>query len=332
MSKRRIANKEAVEALLKRSIQPEDEEGEIVEKKKVIIKKKKIRKIPQFIIYFEIYDIATKKKIAQFDDFSECKVKPSQVKNEFKGQIDLVLNTKFEKNVAVPMNSIFDDHGWMSYVNKKNWIFFIFFNKRSKVFEIEEFFGTISKFIDKLSANQSDAEIKKNLKKILIQYFASIANKDSTSKKINRINDKLNIAKENIENTMKHVNVNIVNMEQTEKLAKEAYNEAKEMNDQAGELADMMNGGDWKTTAIMIFVGVLLCVAVFGNLYAQINNPPPPAPRRARLIQDFSSLKSKSFVEDKDLIAKYGILDKDIKMKKKEINGLKKFFSIEPYK
>ena len=135
---------------------------------------------------------------------------------------------------------------------------------------------------------------------------------------------------------MKHVNVNIVNMEQTEKLAKEAYNEAKEMNDQAGELADMMGNSNMMMTIVMICVGVLLAVAVFGNLYAQINNPPPPAyyppPRKSKvlnILEDLGGLGS--FVEDKELVEKYGKLDDGLEMKGKKKFVMKKFFTLNQF-
>ena len=312
MDQRKLKQKEQVEAEIKREKNAEVA-GDVPENIPEI-KEKKIRTIPEFLIYFQIYDIATKNKIVLFENYDDCKAKSSAVRNEFKGHLELTLLTKFERETLTQLNSTQEGYGWVFFVNKKNWIYFLFYDKKTKLFEVKEFFNELNSFVARLEeeAGMSEEEIKKNLKQILAKYFEQTANNDNTSKKINRAKEKLEQATGKIEKALEGVNVNLVNMEVAETVAKQAYAEAKEMNDQAEELANLMADRNKGMTIILVVVAVLLAVAVFGNLYATINAPPPqpypypppPPPQRLRLV-DRANGDWGSGVEDKDLIELY---------------------------
>ena len=55
--------------------------------------------------------------------------------------------TKFEKNESIEMNTIFENYGWMIHLNKKNWVYLLFYGKKAKRSEIAEFFNNLNKFI-----------------------------------------------------------------------------------------------------------------------------------------------------------------------------------------
>ena len=312
MDQQKVKLKEQVEAEIKRERNAELA-GEVAEEVPEV-KEKKIRTIPEFLIYFQIYDIATKKQIVLFENYAECPLKASTVRNEFKGHLEMTLLTKFERETLTQLNSAQEGYGWVFFVNKKNWIYFLFYSKKTKQSEIKDFFNELNNFVVRLEeeAGMSEDEIKKNLKQILAKYFEQTANNDNTFKKINRSKEKLGMATEKIDDALKAVNTNLVNIELAENVAKEAYNEAKQMNDQAEELADLMADRNKGMTIILIVVAVLLAVAVFGNLYATINAPPPqqypnpPPQQRKRLkLVDKVTDNNPSATEDADLIELY---------------------------
>lgn len=310
MDAQKIKLKEQVEAEIKR----EKQEGVGLQPKIPEVKEKKVRTIPEFLIYFQIYEIATKGKIVLFENFEDCKAKPSAIRNEFKNHLEMTLQTKFEKDTVTQLNSTNEGYGWVFFVSKKNWIYFLFYDKKTKLFEIRELFNELNLFVTRLEeeAGMSEDEVKKNLKPILTKYFEQIANNDNTSKKINRAKEKLEVAQGKIEKALEGVNVNLGNMEVAEAVAKQAYNEAKQMNDQAEELANLMADRNGGMTIILILVAVLLGVAVFANLYSTINSPPPPqypyppppAPSRLKLVERLESV-NKNAVEDANLIELY---------------------------
>lgn len=309
MDAQKLKLKEQVEAEIKRE-QTAAAEGQVVEKVPEV-KEKKIRTIPEFLVFFQIYEIATKSKIVLFENFEDCKAKPAAIRNEFKNHLDLTLQTKFDRETMTQLNSTQEGYGWVFFVNKKNWIYFLFYDKKTKLFEIKEFFNELNSFITRLEeeAGMSEDEVKKNLKQILTKYFEQTANNDNTSKKINRTKEKLEAATGKIEKALEGVNGNLLNMEVAETVAKQAYNEAKQMNDQAEELANLMADRNGGMTIILIVVAVLLAVAVFGNLYATINAPPPqpypyPPPKRLQLIAELNDTGYNG-KEDTNLIELY---------------------------
>jgi hypothetical protein len=158
------------------------------------------------------------------------------------------------------------------------------------VFEINTFFDDILGFLKTLQENgMEEEEIKKNLKDLLLKYFEQTANVDTTSKKVNRNKEKIYEAIAKVEVTLDQVNKNLLNMDVANDVAQKANEEAKKFNDQANELANMMEGNNIMMIVILVVVGLLLGVAVFANLYATINAPPPapvggyppPPPRRS---------------------------------------------------
>ena len=140
MDPARLKIKEKVEAELKKMQQPvveeegDGEEGEVAEVRPPP-KPTRVRKYPSFLLYFQAYDIATKKKFLEFEDFSESKVKVGMVKNEFEGQLARLLAAKYAKDQATRLVSTILDHEWVYYVNNKNWIYF---RKLSSIFPQEE--------------------------------------------------------------------------------------------------------------------------------------------------------------------------------------------------
>ena len=273
MEKRKLAQKEAVEAEIKREMNAEEpqqnEEIEVIERKP--------KTIPEFLVFFQVYEIATKKEITTFENYKETDAKPSEVKKEYKMHVKMVLMSKFEKEKMLPLTSDLEGFGWVFLVTKKNWIIFLCHTTRAKNSELKAFLEQINEFLINLDGVMTEVEIKKNLKTILTRHFSQLAGEDNTYNKINRANDKLGIATEKIGKTLEGVNLNLVNMEVAENVAKEAYAQAKEMNDQADELANLMADRNKGMTIILIVVACLMAVAVFGNLYATINAPPPPA-------------------------------------------------------
>jgi hypothetical protein len=129
MDKNRLRIKEQVEADIKKEMQPvATEEGEPgaepVKEVKQPPPPKKVRKFPQFLIYFHVFDIATRKPVVEFEEYSESKVKGSAVKSELEGHKTRLLATKYEKDVLMPLFSIHEGYNWSYYVTKKNWVIF----------------------------------------------------------------------------------------------------------------------------------------------------------------------------------------------------------------
>lgn len=152
----------------------------------------------------------------------------------------------------------------------------MFYSRKSKLSDIDRFYGELSTFVNQLEERGQDEDfIKKNIKELLVEYFKMTANVDTATRKMNRINENLAKATAKIEATLDQVNNNLMNMDVANDVAEKANEEAKKFNDQAAELADLMAGGNTMMIVIMVFVGLLLAVAVFSNLYATINGPPP---------------------------------------------------------
>jgi len=131
MDKNRLKIKEQVEADIKKEMQPVPEgEAEPVAEVVKEVKQppppppKKMRKFPQFMIYFQVFDIATRKPIVEFEDYSESKIKASAVKEELNGHKNRLLASKFEKDVMAPLFSIHEGYSWAYLVTKKNWLIF----------------------------------------------------------------------------------------------------------------------------------------------------------------------------------------------------------------
>lgn len=157
----------------------------------------------------------------------------------------------------------------------------MFYPKRTKSFEIGTFFDDITGFLKTLEENgMEEEEIKKNLKDLLLKYFEQTANVDTTSKKVNRNKEKINVAIGKVETTLEQVNKNLLNMDVANDVAQKANEEAKKFSDQAGELASLTAGNNIMMIVILVVAGLLLGVVVFTNLYATINAPPPPPPRK----------------------------------------------------
>lgn len=128
MDKNRLRIKEQVEADIKKEMQPvkEDEVAPGAEMVKEVKEppQKKLRKFPQFLIYFHVFDIATRKPIVEFEDYSESKIKASAVKNEFEGHKARLLASKYEKDILTPIFSVHEGYSWSYFVTKKNWVIF----------------------------------------------------------------------------------------------------------------------------------------------------------------------------------------------------------------
>jgi hypothetical protein len=129
MDKNRLKIKEQVEADIKKEQQPvksdeQEEGGENVKEAKKEPQPQKLRKFPQFMIYFHVYDIATRKAIVEFEDYSESKIKSKAVKEELTGHRTRLLSSKYEKDVLTPLTTIYDGYNWFFYVTKNNWVIF----------------------------------------------------------------------------------------------------------------------------------------------------------------------------------------------------------------
>jgi len=120
-----------------------------------------------------------------------------------------------------------------------------------------------------------EEDIKRNLKDLLLKYFEQTANVDTTSKKVDRNKEKINVAIGKVETTLEQVNKNLLNMDVANDVAQKANEEAKKFSDQAGELASLTAGSNIMMIVILVVAGLLLGVVVFTNLYATINAPPP---------------------------------------------------------
>ena len=128
MDPKKLEEKERVEQEIKKEANiPKDLDGDEAADKPEIKKEEKtatsLRQIPMFMIYFQVYDMVSKKTIVEFEDFSNSKVKSSFVKKETQTIIERVTASKQEKNRTVQTPSKFEGHAWMYMVNDKNWLF-----------------------------------------------------------------------------------------------------------------------------------------------------------------------------------------------------------------
>ena len=160
------------------------------------------------------------------------------------------------------------------------------------MFQINNFFDQLCGFIKDLeSGGFDDAKIKENLQSLLERHFQDSASKDDTSKKIDRINLKAANIIQKADEYKAKANKGLNNADVANQLAEKTKAEAEAFDKNANELASLVGGSNWMMIGIVIVAGLLLSVAVFTNLYATINGPPP----KRHLTEAVHSMSKVSF-------------------------------------
>lgn len=176
----------------------------------------------------------------------------------------------------------------------------MFFHKKSKKFEIEAFFDKLFTFTKALEENgMEEEEVKSSLKPLLTRHFEDSSKIDTTSAKIDRINNQTAKIIDGVEKIKTQVNTNLMNMDVANDIAQKAKDEAEKFDAQAGELASMMSGGNLTMILILVGVGLLLAIAVFANLYSTIYHTPT---KNRKLSWQVSPIKARFEQEEKKQI------------------------------
>ncbi len=125
MNKNRLKEKEQTVAEINKERQPQQEEGaeRVIEAKREL-PAPKIRKFPQFMVYFQVYDIASRDTIVEFEDCSESTIKSKAVKEELSGHRTRLLSNKYTREVPTLLPTIYEGYHWHFYVTINNWIIF----------------------------------------------------------------------------------------------------------------------------------------------------------------------------------------------------------------
>ena len=272
-----IKEKEAVEAQIKKERQLIAEGKELPKRvKKAGVKVDKNKEFPDFMKYYVLLD-KNKKEVAKFTNFTGTKLREGKVKDELKMVSNTYLNSRYEKDEMKPIISKLQGFEWMVYVNQKDWSMFLLFPKANRRSQVSLFIQDLSKFLTKMETEmgKTEDEIKREFKGLLKVYLENKANKKDTGTKFDELKGKVKLIDNKINKQLQGVTTNLNNAQATEILADDLKNEAAKIKAQAEELADL-TGGSSLTTIIMIAVGALILIAVFGNLYVQMNQPPPP--------------------------------------------------------
>lgn len=277
MSNKVIEDKEAVEAMIKKEQQMIAEGKELPKRIKEIkdTKDNKPKEFPNFFKYFILYD-NNRKEVAKFANFDGTRLREGKVKDELKVIGYAFLDSKYEIDETTPLMSKLEGHQWMAYVNEKEWAMFLLFPKDCRRSEVKIFLQNLSKFLKKMEEEmgKSEDEIKKEFKNLMKEYLKMTSQKKTTGGKFDELNEKI----KKIDNRVNHHLIGVTNnmntAHATEMLAEDLKKESAKIKEQAEELADLTGGPDMMMI-IMIVVGALLLIAVFGNLYVQMNAPPP---------------------------------------------------------
>lgn len=283
MSDNVIKDKEAVEAQIKNELQLIAEGKELP--KRVAEKKEntnqKASEYPKFFKYFVMLD-NNRKEIAKFANFDGTRLREGKVKDELKMISYAFLDSKYEVDELTPLMSKLDGHQWMAYVNEKEWAMFLLFPKNCRRSEVNLFIQDLSKFLRKMEEDmgKSEDEIKKEFKHLMKEYLKMKSQKKTAGGKFDELDDKIKKIDRRVNHHLIGVTNNMNTAHATEMLAQDLKKESAKIKAQAEELADLTGGPDM-VTIIMIVVGCLLLIAVFGNLYVQMNQPPPPARKKA---------------------------------------------------
>ena len=240
----------------------------------------KNKEFPKFFKYFVMLD-NNRKEIAKFANFDGTRLREGKVKDELKMISFAYLDSNYEVDEMTPLMSKLEGHQWMAYVNDKEWGMFLLFPKNCRRSEVSLFIQDLSKFIRKMEEDmgKSEDEIKKEFKHLMKEYLKMKSQKKTAGGKFDELDEKI----KKIDNRVNHHLIGVTNnmntAHATEILAQDLKKESAKIKEQAEALADLTGGCDM-VTVIMICVGALLLIAVFGNLYVQMNAPPPPAPRK----------------------------------------------------
>ena len=218
-----------------------------------------------------------------------------------------------------------EDYHWMAFVNDKEWGMFLLFPKNSRRSEVSLFIQDLSKFIKKMEEDmgKSEDEIKKEFKHLMKEYLKMKSQKKTAGGKFDELDDKIKKIDNRINHHLIGVTNNMNTAHATEMLAEDLKKESAKIKAQAEELADLTGGVDMMTI-IMICVGALLLIAVFGNLYVQMNSPPPPAPRKnagsfiGRFLTNSEHLvvKAKNFVVKEIQMTEKLLANRDKRLRK----------------
>jgi hypothetical protein len=332
MSNKVIEDKEAVEAMIKREQQMIAEGKELPKRiqENKDVKAEKPKEFPNFFKYFVLYD-NNRKEIAKFSNFDGTKLREGKVKDELKVIAYSFLDSKYEVDETTPLMSKLTGHQWMAYVNEKEWAMFLLFPKDCRRTEVKIFLQNLSKFLKKMEEEmgKSEDEIKKEFKNLMKEYLKMTGQKKTTGGKFDELNEKI----KKIDNRVNHHLIGVTNnmntAHATEMLAEDLKKESAKIKAQAEELADLTGGCDMMTV-IMIVVGALLLIAVFGNLYVQMNAPPPKL-KSSSFMGGLLQNTGKFFVKAEKFVAKEIRLTRNI-LSRRDLRLKKGLSPISPVK
>jgi hypothetical protein len=315
MSDKVIKDKEAVEAMIKRENQMIAEGKQLPKrvKEKEDQGDKKQSDYPKFFKYFVMLD-ENRKELAKFANFDGTRLREGKVKDELKGISYAFLDSKYEIDELTPLMSKLDGHQWMAYINEKEWAMFLLFPKDCRRSDVNMFMQELNKFIKKMEEDmgKSEDEIKREFKDLMRAYLKMKSQKKGTGDKFDELDEKIKKIDRRVNHHMKGVTSNMNTAHATGLLAEELKKESAKIKAQAEELADLTGGCDMMTI-IMIVVGALLLIAVFGNLYVQMNQPPPKNKLTSSGFTGKLFLNSEKYLSKaKDFIVKEYYNTKDI--------------------
>lgn len=269
-----IQKKEAVEAEMKREAQAMAEGlklDEIREKKEVVVKEE-TAKAPPYIKFFAIYDKANK-QITTLENLDNTTLRAGKVKGDLKalGEQFFSMNHDLEDPDIQELNSSLKGYSWLAYCNKMELKLFLLYPRDCRKTDVKTFMSQVNGFVEKIG---DEEKIKKDIKKLLVVFLERKAKKKDTNTKFDELKVKTDAINQKVAKQLGGMTTNFENVHRTDILADNLKQEAAKIKEQAEALADL-TGGTSMITIIMILVGCLLLIAVFGNLYVQINAPPP---------------------------------------------------------